>query len=255
MDTGSPNRRMRLTLATYNIHGCIGRDGRYAPERIRDVILELDADVVAIQEIDAPERHGLELAYWLGKESKLRVIAGPTLLERKGHHGNAVLTRCQYDDIRLVDLSRPHREPRGAIDLDLRCSGATIQVIATHLGLQTKERRVQVQWLLERVGQNCVLMGDFNEWWLWGFPLRRIKAAFASSPALPTFPSARPVFALDRIWIKPPASFVSLGVHRTRLSAIASDHLPLKAVVEWPLRETEPVPEEQRSTHAPASEQ
>ncbi len=255
MDTWIGSRRMRLTLATYNIHGCIGRDGRYAPERIRDVIRELDADVVAVQEIDAPERHGLELAYWLGEESRLRVIAGPTLLERKGHHGNAVLTRCQYGDIRLLDLSRPRREPRGAIDLDLRCNGATIQVIATHLGLRTRERRIQVQRLLERVGQNCILMGDFNEWWLWGFPLRRLKAVFARSPALPTFPSARPVFALDRIWIKPPASFVSIGVHRTRMSAIASDHLPLKAVVEWPYQETEPAPNNVLLAHAPPSEQ
>ncbi|HEU5202175.1 MAG TPA: endonuclease/exonuclease/phosphatase family protein, partial [Nitrospira sp.] len=78
---------MRLTFATYNIHRCVGRDGRYDPNRIRDVIRELDADVIAVQEIDSPDRHGLELAHWLGEESKLQVIAGPTLLERKGHHG------------------------------------------------------------------------------------------------------------------------------------------------------------------------
>jgi endonuclease/exonuclease/phosphatase family metal-dependent hydrolase len=246
---------MHLTFATYNIHGCIGRDGRYAPERIRDVIRELDADVIAIQEIDAPERHGLELAYWLGEESHLRVIAGPTLLERKGHHGNAVLTRCRHGDIRLLDLSRPHREPRGAIDLDLHCDGATIQVIATHLGLQTRERRIQVLRLLEGVRPNCVLMGDFNEWWLWGLPLRRIKAVFGQSRAVPTFPSVKPVFALDRIWIRPPAAFVSIGAHRTRLSAISSDHLPLKAVVEWGEDEARPKPEGQPSWHGPTPEQ
>jgi endonuclease/exonuclease/phosphatase family metal-dependent hydrolase len=244
---------MRLTFATYNIHGCIGRDGRYAPERIRDVIGELDADVIAIQEIDAPERHGLELAYWLGEESRLRVIAGPTLLERKGHHGNAVLTRCPHGDIRLLDLSRPHREPRGAIDVDLQCDGATIQVIATHLGLQTKERRVQVLRLLERVRPNCVLMGDFNEWWLWGFPLRRVEAVFSRSRAVPTFPSVKPVFALDRIWIRPPATLVSIGTHRSRLSGISSDHLPLKAVVEW--REDEARPKAEGQSLEPTSEQ
>lgn len=245
---------MRLTFATYNIHRCIGRDGRYAPERIRDVILELNADVIAVQEIDAPDRQGLELAHWLGEESRLRVIAGPTLLERKGHHGNAVLTRCRHSDIRLMDLSHPHREPRGAIDLDLHCDGATIQVMATHLGLQTKERRIQVQRLLERAGPNCVLMGDFNEWWLWGLPLRRIKAVFGRSPALPTFPSAKPVLALDRIWIKPPASFASIAVHRTRLAALASDHLPLKAVVEWLPYEAEPESGSLTSTHGPPPE-
>jgi endonuclease/exonuclease/phosphatase family metal-dependent hydrolase len=226
---------MRLSLATYNIHRCVGRDGQFDPDRIRGVVQELDADIIALQEVDSPDQHGLELAHWLGEESKLKVIAGPTLRERKGHHGNAVLTRCESSEIRLVDLSLPGYEPRGAIDMDIACEGAVIQVIATHLGLRPSERRIQVQRLLERVKPNCVLMGDLNEWWLWGHPLRWIKAMFGHTPALPTFPSIRPVLALDRIWTMPPAMLLHITVHRTPLSARASDHLPLKAVVEWPL--------------------
>lgn len=224
---------MRLVLATYNIHRCVGWDGRYEPSRIRDVIHELDADIVALQEVDSPDQQGLELAHWLGAESKLKVVAGPTLLERRGHHGNAVLTRCQYGDIRLVDLSYPGYEPRGAIDMDITCDGSSIQLIATHLGLRPWERRVQVRRLLERVRPNCLLMGDLNEWWLWGHPLRWIKAMFGHAPALPTFPSVRPVLPLDRIWVRPVAVRQHLAVHRTPLSALASDHLPLKAVIEW----------------------
>jgi endonuclease/exonuclease/phosphatase family metal-dependent hydrolase len=224
---------MQLTLATYNIHRCVGRDGRYEPSRIRDVVQELDADVIALQEVDSPDQHGLELAHWLGEESKHKVIAGPTLRERKGHHGNAFLTRCECSDVRLVDLSLPHYEPRGAIDLDIACEGATIQVVATHLGLRPSERRIQVERLLKRVKSNCVLMGDLNEWWLWGHPLRWIKAIFGHAPALPTFPSGWPLLPLDRIWIRPPGVLRNITVHRTSQSARASDHLPLKAVVEW----------------------
>jgi endonuclease/exonuclease/phosphatase family metal-dependent hydrolase len=221
---------MRLTFATYNIHRCVGRDGRYDPDRIRDVIRELDADVIAVQEIDAPDRHGLELAHWLGEESKLKVIAGPTLLERKGHHGNAVFTRCQRGDIRLLDFSVPMYEPRGAIDLDLSCGGVTVQVIATHLGLRPWERRIQVERLLQRVGENCVLMGDFNEWWLWGRPLRWLHAHFRNiPPAPPTFPARRPVFALDRICVSPSGGVTSPARHSSSLARVASDHLPLVA--------------------------
>lgn len=224
---------MQLVLATYNIHRCVGWDGRYDPGRIRDVIRELDADVVALQEVDSPDQHGLELAHWLGEESKLKVVAGPTLLERRGHHGNAVLTRCEYGDVRLVDLSLPGYEPRGAIDMDITCDGIAVQLIATHLGLRPWERRVQVERLLERVRPNCLLMGDLNEWWLWGHPLRWIKAIFGHAPALPTFPSVRPVLPLDRIWVRPEALMRRITVHRTPLSAQASDHLPLRAIVEW----------------------
>ena len=67
---------MRLTLATYNIHGCIGMDGQYHPGRIIDVLRELDADIVAIQEVDSPGHHGLELLWRLANEVKLTPIAG-----------------------------------------------------------------------------------------------------------------------------------------------------------------------------------
>ena len=67
--------------------------------------------------------------------------------------------------------------------------------------------------------------------------MRRIKAIFGYTPALPTFPSLRPVVALDRIWIRPTGHLKSIAVHRTRLSSKASDHLPLKAVVEWNVEE------------------
>lgn len=224
---------MQLVLATYNIHRCVGWDGRYDPDRIRDVIRELDADIIALQEVDSPDQHGLELAHWLGEESKLAVVAGPTLLERRGHHGNALLTRCAGGDIRLVDLSLPGYEPRGAIDMDVTCDGRVVQVIATHLGLRPWERRIQVQRLLERVSAHCVLMGDLNEWWLWGRPLRWIKAMFGHSPALRTFPSVKPLLPLDRIWVRPRAVRQRISVHRTPLSERASDHLPLKAVIEW----------------------
>jgi Metal-dependent hydrolase len=144
-----------------------------------------------------------------------------------------VLTRCTEQDIRRVDLSQPGREPRGAIDLDLQCDDGHLQVIATHLGLKPAERRVQVQRLLERFGtKHCILMGDLNEWFLWGRPLRWIKALFGDTPALPTFPAICPVFALDRIWIRPPGTLIQMDVHRSDLARRASDHLPLRAIIE-----------------------
>ena len=112
---------MRMTFATYNIHRCTGWDGRYDPERIAGVLKELDADVIALQELNSPDHHGLELLNWFSEQTKLRAIAGPTLLHHTGHYGNAVLTRCTEQEIRRVDISQPGREPRGAIDLDLEC--------------------------------------------------------------------------------------------------------------------------------------
>jgi endonuclease/exonuclease/phosphatase family metal-dependent hydrolase len=40
-----------IRLVTYNIHGCVGRDGRLAVERVAGVLAELGADVIALQEL------------------------------------------------------------------------------------------------------------------------------------------------------------------------------------------------------------
>jgi endonuclease/exonuclease/phosphatase family metal-dependent hydrolase len=225
---------MRLLLATYNIHRCTGLDGRHDPDRVLGVLRELDADVIALQEVDSHEHKGLELLKWISQETKLTAIPGPTLLRQNGHYGNALLTRHYPMEVRHVDLSLPRREPRGAIDADLACNGETLQVIATHLGLTPAERRMQVQRLLQRFGtKHCVLMGDLNEWFLWGRPLRWINAIFGGSPAPATFPSIWPIFALDRIWIRPPGTLVDLKVHKSPLARRASDHLPITATIEW----------------------
>jgi endonuclease/exonuclease/phosphatase family metal-dependent hydrolase len=76
-----------------------------------------------------------------------------------------------------------------------------------------------------------ILLGDFNEWLLWGRPLRWVNRRFGSLPAPPTFPSRRPLMALDRIWVDPADRLISLHHHRHPSAAIASDHLPLVAQV------------------------
>ena len=219
---------MKLVVATYNVHGCIGSDGRYSRERILNVLKELQADIIALQEIDCEDT-----LLWLANQMQLTGIAGP-VLQHTGSFGNGILTNCTIGDLRLVDLTIPGEVPRGAIDVDLHCNGEVVQVIATHLGLRPYERRSQVQALLKQsCNIYCVLLGDINEWFLWGRPLRWIRTMFGHSPALRTFPARSPLFALDRIWIRPPGTLIHIQAHQTSLSVTASDHLPLKAVIEW----------------------
>jgi endonuclease/exonuclease/phosphatase family metal-dependent hydrolase len=219
---------MRLAVATYNVHGCVGWDGRYSRERILAVLRELQADLIALQEVD-----GENTLRWLADQLRVTAIAGP-MFQHAGNCGNGVLTTCTLGDVRLVDLSVPNYEPRGAIDVDLRCGAEMVQVIATHLGLRPGERRRQVRELLKRFGtRHCILLGDINEWLLWGRPLRWINAIFGSSPSLRSFPAPWPLFALDRIWIRPPGSVIEIRTHKTASSSVASDHLPVRAVIEW----------------------
>ena len=226
---------MVLRIATYNIHRCVGCDGVEAPERIAAVLRDINADVTALQEVAFDPSGPKNILADLARSMGARAIAGPTLLEKKGHYGNAILTRFAPVRVDRLDVSVPGREPRGALAVKLRLNGSSIRIITTHLGLRPRERRYQIRRLLPLLEDPnaavTILLGDFNEWLLWGRPLRWVNRRFGSLPAPATFPSRRPLLALDRIWVDPADRLISLHHHRHVSAAVASDHLPLVAQV------------------------
>jgi endonuclease/exonuclease/phosphatase family metal-dependent hydrolase len=157
----------------------------------------------------------------------------------RGHsvvqHGNALLTALPVDDVRSHDLSIAGREPRGALEVHVRHGHARVRVVVTHLGLRAGERRRQVERLLRIIPDDdvaaTVLLGDINEWWLWGRPLRWLHRRFGTSPALRTFPARAPVFALDRIWAHPAGAITEVARVATPGARRASDHLPIIATL------------------------
>ncbi len=225
-----------IKVASYNIHLGIGRDGQFKPHRIAAVIAEMKADIVALQEVSlgAP---GFNMLEYLRHACRLHAIAGPTLVGPRGEYGNAILTRYPTTAVRQLDLSWPRREPRGALDVQLDCDGMPLRVVATHLGLRPAERRAQIRRLLRAVEGSgalpTVLIGDVNEWFLWGRPLRWLHGHFKRTPAPATFPAGRPLIALDRVWVKPRRALRRVAVHASTLARVASDHLPLTALLDF----------------------
>ena len=225
-----------LRIASYNVHRAIGRDRKCLPQRILDVLREIDADVVALQEVEARDG-GADMLARLGEQTGFAAIAGTTLIRHDGHYGNGLLTRLPIRDRLLCDLSWRGREPRGAIAADLDAGhGEPLRIVATHLGLRPAERRDQVTRLIKLFTdvprERAVLLGDVNEWFLWGRPLRRLHRYFKETPSIATFPSSLPVFALDRVWTHPRSLLRTLKVHKSPLARMASDHLPLVATLE-----------------------
>src|SRR4029453_11602388 len=144
---GTRSRPVELTVATWNIHGGVGTDGRYAPERIAGVLKEVDADVVALQEVASQRAHENFLAD-LAHATGYHVVADP-LYRRQGFDiGNAVLSRHAIKKVSRGDLGVVSYEPRGALDVAIEHRvGASIRLLATHLGLRPSERRQQVKRL------------------------------------------------------------------------------------------------------------
>jgi endonuclease/exonuclease/phosphatase family metal-dependent hydrolase len=221
-----------IRLVTWNIHGAIGRDGRHDIRRILDVLHEVDADVVALQEVASL---GLEdgLLQAVRDDLRMHVVTGRTLTRRNADYGNALLSRHAVTRSTSIDLTVGGHEPRNAIDARIAMDHRELRVVATHLGLRPAERRTQVKRLLAALEDGpsgaCIVMGDLNEWYLWGRPLRWLHAKFAAPRTPATFPARRPMLKLDRIWAHPTSALESLRSHRSALARVASDHLPLVA--------------------------
>lgn len=226
-------RSMTFTVASYNIHKCAGLDRRVDLERIADVLREINADLVGLQEVYRPQAHAL--AERLG----VQVAMGPTR-ERDGlAYGNAVLTRLAVRGSRIFDLSQPDREPRGGIRLDLELPHGPdrlLHLFNVHFGLKIRERASQVRMLVrehilhdELTGPR-VVVGDLNEWfWFPGAVGRTLRRELHGPRIRRTHPAPLPLFPLDRIYWDRGLDADGFRVHRSRLARVASDHLPVVA--------------------------
>jgi len=218
-----------VRLATYNVRDCVGRDGRYDPQRIASLLRELDADLIALQEVTLD--HTGEVVALFKSSLQMHAVDGSLFQRGVGRYGNVLLTREPTLERQLHDLSYRGREPRGCIDAVFEIAGQPIRVLSTHLGLRHRERREQLACIARHAANAQLLIGDLNLWWQ-----RRALAPLAAlgytELPLRTFPTyPRPMAALDRILVRTPLRIRRCWRHDTPRARIASDHFPLLAEV------------------------
>jgi endonuclease/exonuclease/phosphatase family metal-dependent hydrolase len=231
---------VELKFASYNIHKAVGADGRRDPDRILTVLHELDADVIALQEVDRrfgrresvlPRAHIEERGY---------AIVGCTVRpDSMGWHGNAILVRRGIGVLGSGPVHLPVLEPRGAVRAELEHGPAAarirLRVVGMHLDLSGLRRRDQLRTVTRELGAceppcPTVLMGDFNQWSARSGGMREFREGW--QPLVPgkSFPARQPLAALDRIVLSHEWQVQAQGVHHSALAANASDHLPIWAV-------------------------
>jgi len=222
-----------LTVASYNIHKCQGLDRRVDLDRIAAVLTEVNADVVGVQEVFRPQAEAL--ATKLGME----VVMGVTHERAGGPYGNAVLTRLGLKGSHIFDLTRRAREPRGGVRVDVTLGDGILHLFNVHFGLRVWERAEQVALLVslhvlgEHVRGPRVVLGDLNEWFP-GPVGRLLRRELSGARLRRTHPAVMPLFGLDRIYWDRALEGEGVHVHRTRLSRVASDHLPIVARLRLP---------------------
>lgn len=224
---------MRLTFASYNIHKGIGADRRRDPDRIIEVIDELEADVVALQEVDL--RMGNRAAVLDREELAARgwqVAARPTRPASMGWHGNALLVRQGLEVVEVEAQTLPQLEPRGALRATLKKGGRELCVTAMHLDLSGLTRKRQFAHLCNASrapGLPAVMLGDCNEWLRPFGGERGLAAHWEMVEPGRSFPSQRPLLALDRVLHTGHWELEEAEVHSSSLARQASDHLPIRA--------------------------
>lgn len=224
-----------LRVASYNIHRWSGVNGRKLdPDRAGDVIAELDADVIALQEVLRPF-DGEDPLVMLADALQMHVVFGATRMHRHGELGNAILARWPAQSAESLNLSLTRSERRSAIAVHYQDASDAISVVATHLALVDRTRSRQVHLLLEHPRlQNgpVVLLGDMNAWRPTQATRDFERALGAhNNQAWPrTFPATTPLFALDRIYARG-GQLLDLQAHDTPAARKGSDHLPVTALL------------------------
>lgn len=235
---------------SWNIHRAIGVDGRFRPERVIEVVRHHDPDVLLLQEVDrdVPRSRRLRLDQLIAKEAGYPSHAwaqGHVLKE--GSYGNATLSRFPITKRRHLDLRIDWRKRRNALFTRLRLPGGLghLHVFNWHLGLSAAERAKQVRRLLHTgtltdlpESARVLIAGDTNDWRNLLFPTLMRPAGFHAwsehgrRQHIRTYPSRRPVGALDKFFWRGPIGHEHIHASKLRLARAASDHLPLVAEFE-----------------------
>jgi endonuclease/exonuclease/phosphatase family metal-dependent hydrolase len=212
-----------VRLFTYNIHHGKGVDGKVRLRRVAAVLQRHNPDAVALQEVDRhlPRSYLRHQARALARHLGMYFVFTPTL-SWLGicQYGLAILSRYPISEHQYYPLPGAH-EPRGLQSASLDHDAGTFFLLNTHLGLNYQEREKQaeaIREIIRSLSGPVVLAGDMNTERL-TFP----ELPVTPPDHLPTFPSYRPRFGLDRIF----ASRHWRIIRAFTPSTGASDHLPL----------------------------
>lgn len=232
----SASRRIRIV--SYNVHACIGGDGKFAPQRICEVLHGLQADFIGIQELEDRTVGGERVSDYLARNLGMQACRGTTLKRKDAHYGNLLLSAEPALRTRMHDISVPGREPRGVIEAEFAVFERCVRLLVTHFGLRARERRRQVDDVLAIAANGeadvDVLLGDLNEWRPGSYAVRVLKRRFGPVPRLRTWPARRPAMPLDSICVSPASAHRTVDVVNSAAARQASDHLPLVCDLRLP---------------------
>ncbi len=222
-----------MRVVSWNLHSCVGSDGRRDVGRVADVIASLDPDVVGLIEVDTGSIR-------TGMLNQAEIIAGPL-----GHYS---IHQCKYGEESInnrlpivrkqanaflaaprVHGERFHYFDTGIKRLIIELELEHVAIFLVHLSLKYRHRQSQLRHLHELVAGSekpVIVAGDFNTFWgedeLYLF-MQASGLKNANLERLPSYPSQSPRKELDFILYGDGVEVLDFQIPRV----FYSDHLPL----------------------------
>ncbi len=226
-----------LRIMSYNVRNCLGMDSVLDYQRVADVILAANPDIVGIQELDSMTLRypGKVALSELAERTGMYAVYAPTIDYRGGKYGHGILSKEKPIDWEIVPLISSS-EPRVMLLVEF----ANYYFCNLHLSLQPKDRPESAEIIVDklaRLDKPVFLTGDFN-----AQPDDPAIAVFQengvlllSDPTQNTFPANRPRITIDYIMYKPDAQSAKYKTSDFRVieETVASDHRPLVVDVDF----------------------
>jgi endonuclease/exonuclease/phosphatase family metal-dependent hydrolase len=224
---------MALRIVSFNIQHGRGPDGVVDRGRLANALALLDADLLALQEVDVGlARSGrVDEAGLAADATGLSAVFGPARrVGWRGRYGNALLVRGHCVRVDHLRLPRSQRgEGRAALVAEVEVRDRRLSVAVTHLAVDPDDARRQLDAVLSALAERPpprLLIGDLN---LGPHDVEPVVAAaglrLAGGP--PTFPASGPRLRIDHV------AAAGLSVRSVVVpEAAVSDHRPLVVEVE-----------------------
>ncbi|MDA7605373.1 endonuclease/exonuclease/phosphatase family protein [Verrucomicrobiales bacterium] len=232
----------RLRVLCYNIHHAKGVDGKLDLPRIAKVILSVEPDLVALQEVDQnTKRSGkVDQVAELSRLTKIKSVFGSNIDFQGGHYGNAILSR--FPIIKRKNFHLPNvdsGEQRGVLESIIKISEEqSIIFLATHFDHRplSEERLASAKFINRMISisdsKPAILAGDFND-----VPdsstLKEIGKLWlrTNTEIAPTIPVSKPTRQIDYILVRPKKRWKVIE-SKVLDEELASDHRAIFSVIE-----------------------
>lgn len=218
-----------IKILSYNVRNCKGLDTITDYKRVGDVISRIDADFVAIQELDSATERSSQVVVLneLAAHTKMYATYRASINYQGGKYGIGILTKEKPIHVEAIAL--PGKEEKRSV---LMVEMSKYVICCTHFSLTAADRIASVDIVTKAVkkySKPVFLAGDLNAKTGSTEMQNMVKDwLILNNPLQPTIPANNPKVCIDFVLMKKSSEYqVEIINSVVENEPLASDHLPV----------------------------